>query len=92
MRSVRSSESLSSARAQLHSRAQERADTELARQEVACDAAAWLDDQVNDPPRALRALIKALPLCEQQAEPLLGEQWSLYCVGRVKHNRNGRNV
>ena len=42
----------------------ERAQTDLRRQQVACESAGWLDDFGNDPQRALKACIKALPMCQ----------------------------
>lgn len=62
----------------LDTRRLEKADTPERRQAVACDAASWLEDAVNDPPRALRACLKALPLCAEGSDAQADMRGRLY--------------
>ncbi len=64
------------------SRRLERADSESRRQQVACDAAAWLDDSGVDPPRALRACLKALALCDEGGDAQAEIRGRLFFIGK----------
>lgn len=52
----------------IDNRRMERAGSELRKQQIACDHAAWLDEQGGDPQRALKACLKALSLCEEGSD------------------------
>lgn len=46
----------------------ERAGSDLRKQQIACENAAWLDEQGGDAQRALKACLKALSLCEEGSD------------------------
>ncbi len=52
----------------IDNRRMERATSELRKQQVACENAAWLDEQGGDAQRALKACLKALSLCEEGSD------------------------
>ena len=63
-------------------RRQERAQTDLRRQQVACESAGWLDDFGNDPQRALKACIKALPMCQEGSDAQAEIRGRLHRLGQ----------
>lgn len=63
-------------------RRMERADTDMRRQQVACENAAWLDENGGDPQRSLRACIKALSLCEEGSDAQAEMRGRLYRLGQ----------
>lgn len=60
----------------------DRAEDELRRQQVACEGAAWLDDHGGDPQRALRACLKALPLCAEGSDAQAEMRGRLFRIGQ----------
>lgn len=60
----------------------ERADSEVRRQLVACESAAWLDEHGGDPQRALRACIKALGLCAEGSDAQADLRGRLFRLGQ----------
>lgn len=60
----------------------ERADSDVRRQAVACESAAWLDDFGGDPQRALRACIKALSLCTEGSDAQAEMRGRLFRIGQ----------
>jgi len=52
----------------IDNRRMERAGNDLRKQQIACDHAAWLDEQGGDLQRALKACLKALSLCEEGSD------------------------
>lgn len=66
----------------IDSRRLERADSDLRRQQVACESAAWLDDFGGDPQRALRACIKALSLCAEGSDAQSDLRGRLFRIGQ----------
>lgn len=60
----------------------DRAEGEAQKREVAADAAAWLDDFGNDPPRALRACLKALSLAEEGSDLQAGLRARMFALGK----------
>ena len=63
-------------------RRQERAQSDLRRQQVACEGAGWLDDFGNDPQRALKACIKALSLCTEGSDAQAEMRGRLFRIGQ----------
>ncbi|HPH26046.1 MAG TPA: hypothetical protein PLA87_04290 [Pseudomonadota bacterium] len=63
-------------------RRQDRADSEVRKQRVACESAAWLDDHGGDPQRALRACVKALTLCTEGSDAQSEMRGRLFRIGQ----------
>lgn len=68
--------------ATIDTRRLDRAEDELRRQQVACEGAAWLDDHGGDPQRALRACLKALPLCAEGSDAQAEMRGRLFRIGQ----------
>ncbi|MCS6914486.1 MAG: hypothetical protein RMK29_13250 [Myxococcales bacterium] len=67
---------------QVDQRRLDRAEGEQARREVAAETAIWLDDHGGDPPRAMRACLKALALCEEGSELQAELRRRLFSLGK----------
>lgn len=68
--------------ATIDTRRLDRAEDEVRRQQVACEGAAWLDDHGGDPQRALRACLKALPLCSEGSDAQAEMRGRLFRIGQ----------
>ncbi|MBL9040427.1 MAG: hypothetical protein JNM83_02435 [Myxococcales bacterium] len=60
----------------------ERAQTELRRQQVSSESAGWLDDYGSDPPRALKACLKALSLASDGSDAQAELRGRLFRLGQ----------
>lgn len=60
----------------------DRADSEDRRMRIACENAAWLDENGGDPQKSLKACIKALGLCEEGSDAQAEMRGRLYRLGQ----------
>ena len=60
----------------------EHADSDHRRMRIACESAAWLDENGGDAQRALKACLKALTLCEEGSDAQAEMRGRLYRLGQ----------